>query len=67
MFKKEIGVEWLFLEIVEYDLSYKRGSVGSSEALLIHRSSVLFSPKPENSILMDLNFADPQSRVLNCC
>jgi hypothetical protein len=49
MFKKEISVEWLFLEIVEYDLSCKRGSVGSSEGLLIQRSSVRFSLKPQNS------------------
>jgi len=49
MFKKEISVKWLFLEIVEYDLSCECGSVGLSEGLLIHRLSVRFNLKPENS------------------
>ena len=46
------------------DLTCKRGSVGHSEWLLIPRPLVRFRLKPENSISMDLNYIDHQSRVL---
>ena len=47
------------------DLTCKRGSVGQSEGLSIPRSSVRFRLNPIPQILMNLNFIDPPTRVLN--
>ena len=49
------------------DLTRKRGSVGQSEGMLLARSSVQFRLKPSTQIPIDLNYIDPQSRVLNYC
>ena len=47
-------------------LTCKRGSVGQSEGLSIPRSSSSIpSENPITQILMNLNFIDPQTRVLN--
>jgi len=49
------------------DLTCKRGSVGQTKGLLIPRLSIRFRLKPKNINRMDLNYTDPQTRVLNYC
>ena len=51
--------------VAQIDLTCKRGSVGQSEGLSIPRLSVRFRLNPTTQILMNMNFIDPQTRVLN--